>query len=91
VDATTHTEQSELFAVAKRADPTHSVSLRVVWTWEHDTDRYWFTHECYDVTNRMRLCHASNGFRWKASDAVGDAGLVVRYIREARSHLILPT
>lgn len=86
VDATTH-HQSELFANVKREISYPHIALIVRWDWYADHNRYFLTHSTSAEPEGVRLSHASNGFTWKPVDAVGDAGLVVRWIREARTHL----
>jgi hypothetical protein len=91
VDATTHTHQSELFAVAKSEIAYPHIALIVRWDWYAGENKYFLTHSVSAEPEGLRLSHASNGFTWKQGDAVGDAGLAVRWIREARTHLLRGT
>lgn len=88
MDATTNTSQSELFATVRSDIKYPHIALIVRWDWYCDTDRYFLTHTTASEPEGLRLSHASNAFTWKAGDAVGDAGLAVRWIREAKTHLI---
>lgn len=88
MDATTNTHQSELFAVVKSEITYPHIALIVRWDWWAGSDKYFLTHSVSAEPDGTRLSHASNKFSWKPGDAVGDAGLAVRWIREARTHLL---
>lgn len=68
-----------------------AVRFDVSWEWESDTNRYWLSHTVIDPTTTERIVHGSSCFKWKDIDAVGDCGLVLRWLREARRYLATPT
>lgn len=67
-----------------------AITFSVHWNFEADTDRYWLSHQVIDPTTSERIIHGSGGYRWKEADAVGDCGLAVRWLREARRYLATP-
>jgi len=66
----------------------HAVALSITWRWEADTAKYWLDVKTWDESTGTVLQHSSNRFTWKDLDAVGDAGLAVRWIRQARQWLL---
>lgn len=80
--------QSELEgmpAVCKPADGCEAITFVCSWSWERGSNRYVLRHWAIDPTTQARFFHQVNEFTWKDVDAVGDAGLVVRWIRQARA------
>jgi len=67
-----------------------AIRFQVSWDWEADTKSYWLAHWVTDPITNERLTGGSNRFKWNECDAVGDSGLVVRWIREARAYLLRP-
>lgn len=82
--------QSRLFAVVPDRPQRDAVALSVTWRWSGEDTKYWLDVKMWDESTQEVFHHSSNGYRWKDVDAVGDAGLVVRWIRQARTHLSKP-
>jgi hypothetical protein len=67
--------------------PHDAIRFQVSWDFETDSPHYYLAHWVTDPTTAERLVGGSNRFSWKDADAVGDCGLCVRWLREARSYL----
>jgi hypothetical protein len=64
-----------------------AVRFQVSWDFETGSPHYYLAHWVVDPITSERLVGGSNRYQWKEGDAVGDCGLCVRWLREARMYL----